>query len=103
MVKAFLIAQLVKNLPAMQETPVRFPDWEELLEKGWLPTPVFLGFPRDSAGKESSCSVGDLGLIPGLGGEGKDYTPQYSGLESSMDFIVLGVAKSRTFTSLYGW
>ena len=41
MVKAFLIAQLVKNLPAMQETPVRFPDWEELLEKGWLPTPVF--------------------------------------------------------------
>ena len=67
MVKAFLIAQLVKNLPAMQETPVRFPDWEELLEKGWLPTPVFLGFPRDSAGKESSCSVGDLGLIPGLG------------------------------------
>ena len=74
MVKAFLIAQLVKNLPAMQETPVRFPDWEELLEKGWLPTPVFLGFPRDSAGKESSCSVGDLGLIPGLErsfGEGK--------------------------------
>ena len=66
MVKAFLIAQLVKNLPAMQETPVRFPDWEELLEKGWLPTPVFLGFPRDSAGKESSCSAEDLGLIPGF-------------------------------------
>ena len=29
-----LIAQLVKNLPAMQETPVRFLGWEELLEKG---------------------------------------------------------------------
>ena len=29
-------------------------------------TPV-LGFPRGSVGKESSCSVGDLGLIPGLG------------------------------------
>ena len=26
-----------------------------------------LGFPGDSAGKESACSVGDLGLIPGLG------------------------------------
>ena len=29
-----LIAQLVKNPPAMQETPVRFPGWEDLLEKG---------------------------------------------------------------------
>ena len=31
-------------------------------------------FPCGSAGKESSCNVGDLGLIPGLGrfpGEGK--------------------------------
>ena len=26
-----------------------------------------LGFPGGSAGKESACSVGDLGLIPGLG------------------------------------
>ena len=32
-----------------------------------LPTPVFLGFPGDSAGKESACNAGDLGLIPGLG------------------------------------
>ena len=24
-----------------------------------LPTPVFLGFPRGSAGKESACNVGD--------------------------------------------
>ena len=31
---ASLIAQLVKNLPAMQETPVRFLDWEDPLEKG---------------------------------------------------------------------
>ena len=29
-----LIAQLVKNLPAMQETPVRFLSWEDPLEKG---------------------------------------------------------------------
>ena len=34
-----------------------------------LPTPVFLGFPCGSAGKESTCSVGNLGLIPGLGWE----------------------------------
>ena len=32
-----------------------------------LPTPVFLGFPRASAGKEPTCNVGDLGLTPGLG------------------------------------
>ena len=32
-----------------------------------LPTPVFLGFPGGSYGKESACNVGDLGLIPGLG------------------------------------
>ena len=30
-----------------------------------LPTPVFLSFPCGSAGKESACDVGDLGLIPG--------------------------------------
>ena len=29
-----LIAQLVKNLPAMQETLVRFLDWKDPLEKG---------------------------------------------------------------------
>ena len=57
-----------------------------------------LGFCCGSAGKESSCSVGDLGLIPGLGrspGEGKGYPLQDSGLENSMDCIVHGVKKSR--------
>ena len=29
-----LVAQRVKNLPAMQEIRVRFLDWEVLLEKG---------------------------------------------------------------------
>ena len=32
-----------------------------------LPSPV-LGFPGGSVGKKSICSVGDLDLIPGLGG-----------------------------------
>ena len=31
---ASLIPQLVKNLPAMQETPVRFLSWKDPLEKG---------------------------------------------------------------------
>ena len=30
-----------------------------------IPTPVFLGFPYGSAGKESACNAGDLGLISG--------------------------------------
>jgi len=41
-----------------------------------------------TAGEESACNAGDLGLIPGLGrspGEEKGYPLQYSGLESSMD------------------
>ena len=57
------------------------------------------GFPGGSAGKESACNAGDLGLIPGLGrspGEGKGYPLQYSGLENSRDSIVHGVSKSRT-------
>ena len=58
-----------------------------------------IGLPCGSTGKESSCNVGDLGSIPGLGrspGEGKGYPLQYSCLENSMDCIVHGVAKSRT-------
>ena len=57
------------------------------------------GFPCGSAGKESACNVGDLGLIPGLGrspGEGKGSPLQYSGLENSMDCTVNGVSKSQT-------
>ena len=34
--------------------------------KDRLPIPVFLGFPGGLDSKESACSVGDLGSIPGL-------------------------------------
>ena len=64
---ASLVAQLVDNLPAMQETLVQFLSREDPLEKGRLHTPVFLGFPGSSDGKESACNVGDLGSIAGLG------------------------------------
>ena len=97
-----LIAQLVKSLPAMQETPVQV--WVKKIcwRRDRLPTPIFLGFPCGSAGKESACNVGNLGSIPGLGrspGEGKGYPLQYSGVKNSMDCIVHGVAKSRTWLS----
>ena len=58
-----------------------------------LHTPVFLGFPGGSAGKESACNAEDLGSILGLGrslGERNDYLLQYSGLEDSMDCISMG-------------
>ena len=54
------------------------------------PLPYSQGFPCGSAGKESTCSVGDLGSVPGLGrspGEGKGYSLQYSCLENFMDTV----------------
>ena len=62
------------------------------------------GLPGGSDGKESTCNVGDLDLIPGLGrspGEGNHYPLQYSGLENSMDCIVHGVTKSQTRLSIF--
>ena len=60
------------------------------------------GFPGGSDSRESACTMGDLGLIPGLGrspGEGNGYPLQYSCLENSMDrgawrAIVHGAAKN---------
>ena len=50
-----------------------------------LPTPLFFAFPGVSDGKESACSVGDLGSIAGLGrSPGREHgNPlQYSCLEN---------------------
>ena len=67
-------------------------------KEGWVGSSGFANY-CGSAGKESACDAGDLGLIPGLGGspgEGKGCPLQYSGLENSTDCIVHGVAKSWT-------
>ena len=119
---ASLIAQLVKNLPAVQETFLH--SWVGKIpwRRQRLPTPVFSiseefkciscgsnTFPCGSAGKESACNVGDLGSIPGSErspGEGKGYPLQYPGLENSMNCIVHWVTKSQLllsvqFTSLH--
>ena len=87
---ASLITLLVNNPSAVQEIPLDFWVGKILCKRDRLPTPVFLGFPRGSAGKEFTCNVGDLGSISGLGrflGEGKGYPVQYSGLQNSMDWI----------------
>ena len=64
---ASLIAQLVKNPPAMQE--IRFNSWVGKIRwrRDRLPTPVFLGFPYGLAGKQSAHNAGDLGSISGSG------------------------------------
>ena len=62
------------------------------------------GFPGDSDSKESTCSIGDLGSIPGSGrppGGSHGHPLQYSCLENPMDrgawqAIVHGVTKSQT-------
>ena len=41
-----MVAQMVKNLPAMWETRIWSLGWEDSLEKEWLPAPIFL--PRKS-------------------------------------------------------
>ena len=61
-------------------------------------------FPCDSDGKESTCSAGDLGLIPGFGRvpeEGNGIPLQNSCMENSTDrgtrwATVHGVVKSQT-------
>ena len=87
------MAQTVKNPPAMQETWVRFLDWEDPLEKG----------------KEfqNNCNIlawripwtEEPGRLQSMGLQSQ--TLQYSGLEDSMDrgawqATVHGVAKSQT-------
>ena len=41
----------IKNLPAMQEVQFRSQGWEDPLQKGRVPTPVFL--PREFDGQRS--------------------------------------------------
>ena len=51
------------------------------------------GLASGSDGKESTCKVGDMGSIPGLGkspGERNGYPLQYSGLENSIDYSPWG-------------
>ena len=109
-----ILKRIFKNSVIGNSLVVQFNSWvmKILWRRDRLPTPVFLGFPWGSAGKESACNVGDLGSISGLGRppeEGKGYPLQHAGLENSMDCTVHGIAKSRAwlsnfhFTSLINW
>ena len=95
-----LIVQLVKNLPAMQDTQFRFLGWEDPWRRDRLPISVFLGFPFGSAGKESAAMqetwVQSLGWED-TPGEEKGYPLQYSGLETIQS---MGSQKSDTTEQL---
>ena len=76
------MAQLVKNPPAMQETPVQFLGQEDPQEKRQATHSSIPGLPWYPDVKESTCS---LGSIPGLGrfpGGGHGNLLQYSCLEN---------------------
>jgi len=56
----------------------QFDSWVQKIcwRRDRLPTPVFLGFPGGSAGKEYNCNARGVGWIPGLvisPEEGKGY------------------------------
>ena len=55
---ASLVAQLIKNLPTMQETWVRSLGWEDLLRRERLPTSVF--WPGEFQGQYSPWGCKEL-------------------------------------------
>ena len=65
-----------------------------------------MGFPCGSAGKESACNVGDLGLIPGLRrspGEEKGYPLQYSWASLMAQLVKNLPAMWETWVRALGW
>ena len=57
--RASFMAQLEKNLPAMQETWVQSLGWEDLWRREWQPTPVFL--PEESPRTEEPGGLQSMG------------------------------------------
>ena len=58
-----LVAQMVKNLPAIWEIQVLSLGWDDPLEKEWQPTPVFL--PGESHGQRSLAGYNPWGCRAG--------------------------------------
>ena len=64
------------------------------------------GFPGNSAGKESTCNVGDPSSVPGSGrspGERKDYPPQYSWVSLVAQLVKNLPAMRETWVRSLGW
>ena len=99
-----ILCQQVRN-PLLCRRP-RFDSWVRKFpwKRERLPTPVFLGFPGGSDGKEYTCSAGDLGLIPGWEDPLEERVAIHSSIlawripkdRGTWWATVHGVAKSRT-------
>ena len=95
-----LVAQLVKNPPAMLENWVRSLGWEDSPGEG-KGYPLQYSWASLMAQLIKNPPAMQETWVQSLGwenspGEGKGNPLQYSGLENSMDCIVREVAKSRT-------
>ena len=104
---ASLIAQLVKNPPAMQEIPVQFLGWEDPLEKEKDTHSSIPGLPLNGlAGKESTCNAGDPSSILGSGrsaGEGIGYPLQYSWASLVAQLVKKAPVMRETWVRSLGW
>ena len=104
--KDFLVAQLVKNPPAMPETWFWSLGWADPLKKGKATHSSVFGLSWCSVGKEWTCNVGDLGLIPGLGRspeEGIGYLLQYSWASLMAQLVKNPPAMQETWVRSLGW
>ena len=100
------MAQLVKNLPAVQESLVQLLGCEDPLQKGLATHSSILGLPSGSAGKESACNIGDPSSIPGSGrstGEGIGYPLQYSWAFLVAQLVKNPPAMRETWVRSLGW
>ena len=100
------VRRLLPSIGVYEQLRISYQGWKERnrirgIER-WMGVKAQKRFPCGSAGKKSTWNVGDLGLTPGLGrspGGGNSYPLQYSGQENSMDCIVHGVTRIRTWLS----
>ena len=73
---------------------------------GIEPTSSMWGFPGNSDSRESTCSVGDLGSIPGLGrapGGGRGNPLQYSWASLVAQMVKNPPAMQETWVQSLGW
>ena len=90
-----LIAQLIKNPLAMQETPIQFLGRKDPLEKGGIGCPLQYSWASLVAQLVKNLPTMWETWVQSLE-KGTCYPLQYSGLENSMDCIVHGVTKNQT-------
>ena len=99
--KSYFFSYFMLFLPSFN-LAISLLSWFSLIKLQMI---INYGFPGGSDCKESTCSTGDPGSIPGLGkspGEWNGNPLQYSCLENSMDrgalrVVVHGVTKSLTW------